>query len=133
MSQAVTPSTPHLYSGLGELGPLGQLLPSVDVGVVRPLKGLLQLLQLLGREGGATAPLLPLQGQVGLRLHIRALVCAITWATVEERKGGRRGEERRGEERRGGTGREAGRVKVITGNENTICFGSSFYVVQHCR
>ena len=74
VSQAVSPSTPHLYSGLSELGPLGQLLPGVDVGVVRPLERSLQLLQLLRREGGATAPLLPLQGEVRLRLHVRALV-----------------------------------------------------------
>jgi len=70
------PAVPPAYldPGLGELGPLGQLLAGVDVGVVGPLEGPLQLLQLLRREGGATAPLLPLQRQVGLRLHVRALV-----------------------------------------------------------
>lgn len=64
----------YLDPGLGELSPLCQLLPGVDVGVVGPLKGPFQLLQLLRREGGPTAPLLPLQGQIGLRFHVRALV-----------------------------------------------------------
>ena len=33
----------HLNPGLAELGPLGELLPRVDVGVLRPLERLLQL------------------------------------------------------------------------------------------
>lgn len=68
----------NLHSGLRELRPLGQLLPGVDVGVVRPLESFLQLLQLLGREGGAAAPLFPLQGQVRLRVHVRAVIYAVT-------------------------------------------------------
>lgn len=62
--------TSNLYSGFCELCPLSQLLPGVDVWVMCPFKSLLQLLQLLRREGGATAPLFPLQGQVGLRIYI---------------------------------------------------------------
>lgn len=64
----------YLYTGLCQFGPLCQLLSSVDIRVVCPLKGLLQLLQLLCSEGGATAPLFPLQGQVWLRIHIRAFI-----------------------------------------------------------
>lgn len=67
-----------LYSCLREFRPLGQLFSGVDVRVMRPFKSLLQLLQLLSGEGGATASLLPLQGQVGLRVDVRAVVCAIT-------------------------------------------------------
>lgn len=63
-------NTSHLYSRLCEFRPLSQLLSGVDVWVMRPFKSLLQLLKLLGGEGGATAPLLPLQRQVGLRIHI---------------------------------------------------------------
>lgn len=71
----------NLHTSLGEFGPLSELFSGVDVGVVRPLKSFLQLLQLFGREGGTTASLLPLQGQVGLRLHIRAFVRAVTCET----------------------------------------------------
>lgn len=60
----------HLYTSLGQFGPLCQLLSGVDVGVVCPLEGLLELLQLLRREGGTAASLFPLQGQVWLRLYI---------------------------------------------------------------
>lgn len=49
-----------LNSGLSELGPEGQLLPGVNVRVVRLLEHLLQLLQLEGAEGGAVASLLVL-------------------------------------------------------------------------
>lgn len=59
----------YLHPCLGEFGPLCELLSGVDVGVVRPFEGPLQLLQLLGRERGATAALLPLQRQIGLGLH----------------------------------------------------------------
>lgn len=68
----------YLHPGLCQFGPLGQLLPGVDVRVMCPLKGLLQLLQLLCGEGGATAPLLALQRQVGLGIHVGAVVCAAT-------------------------------------------------------
>ncbi len=60
----------NLYSRLREFCPLSKLLSGVDVWVMRPFKSLLQLLQLLSGEGGATASLLPLQGQVGLRIYI---------------------------------------------------------------
>lgn len=56
----------NLHSGLCEFCPLSQLLSGVDVWVMCPFKSLLQLLQLLSGEGGATASLLPLQGQVRL-------------------------------------------------------------------
>lgn len=56
----------YLNPGLCELGPLGELLPGVDVRVVGPLKGPLQLLQLLCCKGGPTASLLPLKRQVRL-------------------------------------------------------------------
>lgn len=68
----------HLYTSLGQFGPLCQLLSGVDVGVVCPLEGLLELLQLLRREGGTAASLFPLQGQVWLRLYIWTLVRTIT-------------------------------------------------------
>lgn len=56
----------NLYSRLCEFCPLSQLLSGVDVWVMCPFKSLLQLLQLLSCKGGATASLLPLQGQVRL-------------------------------------------------------------------
>ena len=64
-------SCPYLYPGLGQFGPLGQLLPGVDVGVVGPLERLLQLPQLLGAEVSPTAALLPLHGKPGLGLRVR--------------------------------------------------------------
>ena len=63
-----------LYPGLTQLGPLAELLPGVDVRVLGPLEGLLQLVQLVGGEGGAGPSLLPLQGDPGLGLGIRALL-----------------------------------------------------------
>ena len=56
----------HLYPGLAELGPLTELLPGVDVRVLGPLERLLQLVQLVGGEGGAGASLLPLERDPGL-------------------------------------------------------------------
>ena len=66
--------SPHLYPGFTQLGPLAQLLPCVDVRVLGPLEGLLQLVQLVGGEGGAGPSLLPLQGDPGLGLGVRALL-----------------------------------------------------------
>ena len=63
--QRRAPRRAHLHARLGQLGPLRQLLSGVDVWVVGPLEGLLQLLQLLGRERGPTAALLTLQREVG--------------------------------------------------------------------
>lgn len=54
----------HLNASLGELGPQGQLLPGIDVGIVCLLKDLLQLLQLEGAECSAIAPLLVFARQV---------------------------------------------------------------------
>lgn len=87
---ACTCGCSYLHPGLGELGPLRQLLPGVDVWVVGPLEGPLQLLQLLSCEGGPTAPLFPLQRQIRLRLHIRALV-RVARCSVGDKQRGRRG------------------------------------------
>lgn len=76
-----------LYSRLREFRPLGQLFSGVDVWVMCPFESLLQLLQLLSGEGGATASLLPLQGQVGLRIDVRAVVCAVTCGGKEKHRG----------------------------------------------
>lgn len=69
----------NLNSSLRQFGPLSQLLPCVDVGVVRALEGPLQLLQLLRREGGPAAALLPLQGQARLGVHVGGLVRVAGW------------------------------------------------------
>lgn len=87
-----TVSPSNLHSGLRELRPLSQLLPGVDVWVMRPLKSFLQLLQLLSREGGAAASLFPLQGQVWLRVHIRSIIYAITWG-AKKNTGGCHGDD----------------------------------------
>ena len=63
-----------LYPGLAQLGALAQLLPGVDVRVLGPLEGLLQLVQLVGGEGGAGPSLLPLQGDPGLGLGVGTLL-----------------------------------------------------------
>lgn len=75
----------NLNSGLGEFGPLSQLLPCVDVGVVCAFEGSLQLLQLLGCESGSTAPLLPLQRQAWLRVHVRGLVRVTGWSCGKQK------------------------------------------------
>ena len=66
--------TLYLNSGLAELCPLAELLPGVDVRVLGPLEGLLQLVQLVGGERGPGPSLLPLQGDPGLRLGVRSLL-----------------------------------------------------------
>ena len=63
-----------LYPGLAQLGPLAELLPGVDVRVLGPLEGLLQLVQLVGGEGRPGPSLLPLQWDPGLGLGVRALL-----------------------------------------------------------
>jgi len=68
-----THALPHLNSRLAQLCPLRELLPGVDVRVLRALEGLLQLVQLIGREGGAAPALLPLQGNAGLGLQVRVV------------------------------------------------------------
>ena len=60
----------HLYPGLAELGALAELLSGVDVRVLGPLKRLLKFVQLVGGEGGAGAPLLPLERDPGLGLGV---------------------------------------------------------------
>lgn len=50
----------NLHSSLRQVRPQRQLLAGVNVRVVRLLKDLLQLLQLVAGEGGAVAPLLAL-------------------------------------------------------------------------
>ena len=52
----------HLYPCLTQLGPLAELLPGVDVGVLGPLEGLLQLVQLVSCERCPRPSLLALQG-----------------------------------------------------------------------
>lgn len=62
---------------------LRHLLPRVDVGILRLLKGPLEDLELLGREGGARAPLLPLERDPWLALRV-ALVGASASCGREE-------------------------------------------------
>ena len=69
-----TETETDLYPGLTELGPLAELLPGVDVRVLGPLEGLLQLVQLVGGERGPGPSLLPLQRDPGLGLGVRALL-----------------------------------------------------------
>ena len=52
------------HAGLGEVGPHGDLFARTHVGVAIPLKGRLQLLQLLAGEVRALPPLLLLQRAV---------------------------------------------------------------------
>ena len=63
----------YLHPGLCEARPLGQLLSSVDVGVVRPLEGFIQLLKLLRAKRGAAAALFSAQGQSRFRFHVRII------------------------------------------------------------
>jgi hypothetical protein len=69
---------------------LRQLLPGVDVGVLGPLEGPLERLQLLGAEGGAAAARFALQLDARLALRLRILVgradgaaCGAKFATVK--------------------------------------------------
>lgn len=55
----------HLDPGLGQVYLQRQLLPGVDVRIVRLCEDSLQLLQLGAGEGGPDAPLLPLLVQTG--------------------------------------------------------------------
>jgi len=66
---------PHLHPGLGQSGPLRQLLPGVDVGVLGPLEGPLQRLQLLGGEGGAAAARFAFQLDARLALGVGIRTC----------------------------------------------------------
>ena len=49
---------PHLHSDFWQVDLHGQLLPGVDVGVVGLFEGPLQLVQLVGGEGGPVAAVL---------------------------------------------------------------------------
>jgi len=55
----------YLHAGLGEIDLQRELLPGVDVRVVRLREHALQLLQLRARERRPDAPLLPLLVQTG--------------------------------------------------------------------
>lgn len=59
-----TPLTPYPDSGLGEVGPHGDLLPHAHVRVAVPLESGFQLLQLLAGEVGPLPPLLLLLRRV---------------------------------------------------------------------
>ena len=67
----------YLHPGLCEARPLGQLLSSVYVGVVRPLEGFIQLLKLLRAERRAAAALFSAQCQSRFRFHVR-IICHTT-------------------------------------------------------
>lgn len=68
---------PEIWSGV-EYSLLRHLLPGVDVGVLRLLKGALQHLQLLGREGGPGASLLPLERDARLALNVTVVAACTT-------------------------------------------------------
>jgi len=53
-----TERPPYLHADLGQVDLHGQLLAAVDVGVVGLLEGALQLVELVGGEGGAVPPVL---------------------------------------------------------------------------
>lgn len=60
----------YLDPRLRQLGSLGQFLSSVDVGVLRPLKGLFELFQLLCGERGSWPTLLPAYRQPRFTLRV---------------------------------------------------------------
>lgn len=64
----------YLHSRLSEFSHLGQLFSGVNIRVMGSFESLLQFLQLLGRKRGTTSALLPLEGEVRLRLHIRRFI-----------------------------------------------------------
>jgi hypothetical protein len=78
MQRANTVAGIHLYPRLCEPGALGEFLACVNVRVLRPLEGPLQLLQLVSRECCAAATLLPLQRNPGFGLRI-GFVAAATY------------------------------------------------------
>jgi hypothetical protein len=68
----------HLYPRFCESSPLGEFLAGVDVRVLCPLESPLQLLQLVSRERGAAATLLPLKRDPGFGLRV-GLISAATY------------------------------------------------------
>lgn len=67
----------YLHAGFSQVSPQRQLLPGVNVRIVRLLENLLQLFQLVACEGGAVAPLLALVAFAAITLVQRAWqVCA---------------------------------------------------------
>ena len=67
----------YLHPGFSQVRPQCQLLPGVNVRIVRLLENLLQLLQLVACEGRAVAPLLALVAFAAIALVQRARqVCA---------------------------------------------------------
>ena len=73
---------PDLDPGLRHPGLLADLLPGVDVGVLGPLEVLLQQLELGVGEGGPGLPVLPLDGETGLSVHV-GLVAAHAQYTLD--------------------------------------------------
>lgn len=61
-----TPPCPYLHPGFRQVCPQCQLLPGIDVGIMRLLENLLQLLQLERAEGRPVPPLLALALAQGL-------------------------------------------------------------------
>lgn len=74
----------HLHSDLGEVHLHGQLLSAVHVRVVGLLKGTLQLVQLVGGEGGAVASVLLLGLLVLAQLRGLVVVALCTLPQLAE-------------------------------------------------
>ena len=64
----------YLDPRFGEFGSLRQFFPGVNIRILRPLKGLLQLIQLIGREGRPRPALFPFERNSGLGLQIGVVV-----------------------------------------------------------
>lgn len=63
---------PYLHTGFSQVSPQCQLLPGINVRIVRLLENLLQLFQLVAGKGCAVAPLLALVAFAAITLVQRA-------------------------------------------------------------